>query len=512
MTTAVRRYPERYVDSVLLLAATRSMREANGVTWATAVMATPANLNALAIEGFADPALNDSTAADLVLVIRASTQDQADAALQEGDDALFGARASSGEQAVVTFRTIAKAALALPGADVAIISVPGPFAALEAHKAISAGLHVLLFSDNVTVEEEIALKDHGRAAGRLVMGPGAGTAMLGQCGLGFANVVRHGRIGIVAAAGTGAQEVMSLLDQWGEGVSQVIGVGGRDLSEAVAGRMARLAVQALEQDPNTELIILVSKPPSRDAARAVVAEALHTPLVATLVGWPTGTPIEGPAALASTLEGGASRAMELLGRTPPSNWLQLQQDVANALKGLSPNQTLVRGLYSGGTLCYEALTVLQPLIGGVWSNTPLDKELHVPAPAGSHIALDLGEEEYTQGRPHPMIDPAARLEQLATVADESDVAVILMDIVLGHGSHHDPASELAPPLAALAARPDAPVIVVYVCGTQGDPQGFDRQCQAFRDAGCIVAPTGARAALAAAAIVKRDPSLVLASL
>jgi FdrA protein len=190
----------------------------------------------------------------------------------------------------------------------------------------------------------------------------------------------------------------------------------------------------------------------------------------------------------------------------------LQQDVEQAIRKLAPERTLIRGLYSGGTLCYEALTVLQPLLGGVWSNTPLDKALRVPAPSSSHIALDLGEEEYTQGRPHPMIDPAARLEQLAGVAEESDVAVIVMDVVLGHGSHADPASALVPALSAIASRENAPVIVVYVCGTQGDPQGFDRQCQAFRDAGCLVAPTGARAALAAAAISRRDPSLVLTAL
>ena len=511
MISAVRRYAERYVDSVLLLAATRAMREAPGVTWATAVMATPANLAALGTEGFVDQALDVSTAADLVLAVRGGSASVVETALELGDDALFGARVPS-NVAAVSFRTTGAAAAGLPGANVAIISVPGPFAALEAHKAITAGLHVLLFSDNVSVEEEIALKDHGRATGKLVMGPGAGTAMLGQCGLGFANVVRPGRVGIVAAAGTGAQEVMSLLDRWGEGITQVIGVGGRDLSEAVAGRMARLAVQALEQDPNTELIVLVSKPPSLDVARTVVAEARHTPLVAALVGWPADAALVGPAAVASTLEGGAARAIELLGGAPPTEWLQLQQDVEQEIRKLAPERTLIRGLYSGGTLCYEALTVLQPLLGRVWSNTPLDKALRVPAPSGSHIALDLGEEEYTQGRPHPMIDPAARLEQLAGVAQESDVAVILIDVVLGHGSHPDPASELAPSLSAIAHSENAPVIVVYVCGTQGDPQGFDRQCQAFRDAGCIVAPTGARAALAAAAISRRDPSLVGASL
>ncbi len=507
---SVRVHRDRYVDSVVLLSATRAIKESPGVGFATAVMGTPANLAALRDAGVAAGDVEDVAANDIVMVARADDDAAAAAGLEAGDHILFATRTSGGGGggAAANPATLGAAVGALAGANVAVISVPGGYAALEAHKALSAGLNVLLFSDNVTVEEEVELKDHALAAGRLVMGPGAGTAMLGGCGLGFANVAKRGRIGVVAAAGTGAQEAMALLDRWGEGVTQVIGVGGRDLSEAVAGRSARMAIRAMENDPDTEVILLVSKPPSPDVARAVVAECGSTPLVAALVGVADGTAVPGAEAVSSTLEGGVAHAVRLLGGNPPTQWGTLRADVDGAIAGLSAKRTTVRGLFSGGTLCYEALTLMQPHLGPVWSNTPLDKQFHVPAPAGAHICLDLGEEEYTQGRPHPMIDPEARLELLRALSDEPGIAVVLLDIVLGYGSHDDPAAVLAPACADLAGAADAPRIVVYVLGTDGDPQGLERQRRAFTEAGCVVAPTNARAALAAAAITVRRSDIV----
>ena len=509
MGTAVRRFADRYVDSVLLLGATRAMGEVEGVGWATAVMATPANIEALGADGVTDEALQIAAANDLVLVVRADDDDVAAAALDAGAHVLFGERpaGASVRQEATSHRDLASAIGALPEADVAIISVPGPFAALEAHKALTAGLDVLLFSDNVPVADEIDLKDHAAAVGHLVMGPGAGTAVLGGCGLGFANVVRAGRVGVVAAAGTGAQEVMSLLDRWGEGVTQVIGVGGRDLSAEVDGRMARLAVRALDRDPATDIIVLVSKPPSAAVARSVIAAALDTPVVAALIGLAEDAAVPGAAAHSTTLEGGVVATMRALGGRAPELNGQLRAEVERQLIGLADHRTRLQGLYSGGTLCYEALALLEPWLGPVWSNTPLDKAHRVPAPEGAHVCLDLGEEEYTKGRPHPMIDPEARLEALRALATEPDVAVVLLDVVLGYGSHPDPASLLAPACAELTS-PDGPRVVVYVLGTEGDPQGLERQRDAFARAGCVVAPTGARAALAAAAIARRDPAIV----
>jgi FdrA protein len=506
MSTGIRVQRDRYVDSVELLAATRAMR-LGGVGFATAAMGTPANTAALQERGFEAEDLASATPNDLVLAVRAEDGSLVDEALEQGERALSHSRSTGTVPAEREPRSLHAALDTLGDPNLAVVSVPGSYAALEAHKALAAGLHVLLFSDNVAVDEEIALKEHAASVGRLVMGPGAGTASIGGCGLGFANAVAPGRVGVVAAAGTGAQEVMALLDRWGAGVSHVIGVGGRDLSERVAGRSARMAVRALDRDPGTDVIVLVSKPSSPDVARAVVAAGGETPVIAAVIGQPPGTSVPGAAEASSTLEGAVGHAVGRCGSGPPSDWSDWRSDVASSLVDLGPARSAVRGLFSGGTLCYEALTLLPPWLGDVWSNTPLDDRLRVPAPAGAHICLDLGDEEYTQGRPHPMIDAAARLELLAETGRHDDVAVVLLDVVLGYGAHDDPASVLAPACAAVAG-PQGPRVVVYVLGTDKDPQGLARQRRAFQQAGCLVAPTAARAALAAAAISLRQPEIV----
>jgi FdrA protein len=290
-------------------------------------------------------------------------------------------------------------------------------------------------------------------------------------------------------------------------VSHVIGVGGRDLSGAVAGRAARLAIRALDQDPGTDVILLVSKPPLPAVARSVVSAGGKTPIVAALIGLDPDTSVPGAASVWSTLEAGAAHAVMQRGGSPPSEWSEWSATLARSLAGMDPARTTVRGLFSGGTLCYEALTLLQPRLGEVWSNTPLDDRYCVPAPQAAHICLDLGEEEFTKGRPHPMIDVEARLEPLAEAGASKNVAVVLLDVVLGYGAHEDPASVLAPACAAVTAS-DGPRVVAYILGTDKDPQGLDRQRAAFREAGCLVAPTAARASLAAAAIALRRPEIV----
>jgi FdrA protein len=316
-----------------------------------------------------------------------------------------------------------------------------------------------------------------------------------------------GVVGVVAAAGTGAQEAMSLLDRWGVGVACVIGLGGRDLSAAVEGRTAVQAVESLRHDDRVEAILLVSKPPADAVARAVLAAAAGTRLVAAYVGTTAVFELPPTAQVATTLEGGVLRTLDMVGVARPDVTGSLEADVAAALERLGPGRTLVRGLYSGGTLCYESLTILGALLGDVYSNTPLDKKLAVPAPPDAHVCLDLGEEEYTKGRPHPMIDPEARIELLREQGEDPAVAAILLDVVLGHGAHPDPAGQLAPVCAAIH-RAGGPQVVAYVLGTHGDPQGFDGQRAALRDAGCVVTETAARACFAAAAIAMRQPSVV----
>ena len=505
MTTGVRVFRDTYVDSVIQLAASRAMNELDGVDWAAAAMATPANLRTLAEEGFSTDDLGSAN--DLFLAVRGRDDDVVQDALSAGADSMFATRAAGGGAGPASrvHRTIGRAVRELPGSNVAVVSVPGEYAALEAHEALTAGLDVLLFSDNVSIPDEVELKERAAGLGRLLMGPGAGTAMLGGVGLGFANVVRPGPVGIVAAAGTGAQEAMSLLDRWGVGVSAVIGLGGRDLSDAVGGTMAKAAIASLRADPGTDVIFLVSKPPAERVARAVLATADGFPLVAALVGGAPDAQVGGRQPT-RTLEGGALAVLDLLGVGRPDLVGDLEQRVTQAGESLDAGRTVIRGLFSGGTLCYESLVILGDTVGPVYSNVPLEPSLRVPAPPGSHICLDLGEEEYTVGRPHPMIDPAARLEMLDEQAADSAVAVVLLDVVLGYGSHEDPASELAP--ACARAVQQGVVVVAYVLGTQSDPQDYARQREILQRAGCIVTETAARASLAAAAVALRHPALV----
>jgi FdrA protein len=344
------------------------------------------------------------------------------------------------------------------------------------------------------------------------MGPGAGTGVLGGVGLGFANALRPGPVGVVAAAGTGAQEVMTLVDRWGPGVSRVVGVGGRDLHEEVGARMTRLAVRALEADPATEVLVLVSKPPAPAVARSLLAELGGKPTVAALVGLQEPLPAPRHVRLVSTLEEAAVAAVGLLGASTPRPGEGLAEPVRRAAAELDPHRVAVRGLFSGGTLCYEAMVLLSRQLGRVYSNVPLRPAWATPAAGGAHVCLDLGEEEFTRARPHPMLDPAARVEHIRREADDPTTAVILLDVVLGHGSHPDPASVLAPACADAASRPGGPAVVAYVLGTDADPQGLADQRGRLAEAGCLLAPTGARAALMAAALSRRQPAVAEAGL
>jgi FdrA protein len=500
-----------YRDSLLLLGATRAMQDSEEVSWATAAMATPAVVADLEGRGFPPDSLAGADANALVLAVEADGDPAARQALDRGRAVLFAEagrdRGDAGPGDQPEPRTVGEAARRLPAANVAVVSVPGPYAAIAAHSALTAGLHVLLFSDNVPVSDEVALKRRASTLGRLMMGPGAGTAMLGGVGLGFANAVGTGPVGVVAAAGTGAQEVMTLLDRWGIGVSQVIGVGGRDLSTGVGGLMARDAVRALDADPGTQVILLVSKPPDTDVARTVIGASQGTPVVAACLGMsaPDGTLAGAP--LAATLEGGALRVAEILGRAVPDLGGSPGREAEEAIGRVGAGRTAVRGFFTGGTLCYEAQVILAETLGPVYSNIPLHpglglSELAQAAPAGAHVCLDLGEEEYTQGRPHPMIDPASRREILREQAFGADIAAVLLDVVLGYGSHPDPAGEIAGTCADIVAGGAA--VVCYVLGARGDRQGLDRQRATLAEAGAVVTASAAQAARTAAAIALRS--------
>jgi FdrA protein len=494
------------------MSARRAMRDSDGTGVAAAVMGTQANREDLAREGFTSAELDDVAANDLVLAVEAESDEAAQAALDAAEHALGGADQQESPSTTPggqrRARTIEQGVATLAGANVALISVPADYAVLEAHKALSAGLHVLLFSSGVSVDDEILLKARGRQMGLLVMGPDAGTAMLGGVGLGFANVVDGGPIGVVAAAGTGAQEVMTLLHRWGAGPSHVIGVGGRDTSAAVGGAMTRMALRALRDDDTTAALLMVSKPPAVEVADALLGELPGMPAVAAFIGLEPGA-VSAPRGvrLAVTLEQAVLETLDALGRDRPDPAAGLAAVAERALDGLSDRRRNVRGLFSGGTLCYEAMVLVSRRLGAVHSNTPLRPDWGLPPPDGAHMFLDLGAEEYTQGRPHPMIDPEPRVDALREHGDDPGTAVVLLDVVLGYGAHPNPAAVLAPACAEITARHDCPVVVAYVLGTAGDPQDLAAQRAQLAQAGCVLAPTNARAALLATAIASRRPDI-----
>jgi FdrA protein len=479
---------DRYVDSIKLMAIAGQLREADGVADAKVGIGTPANLEVLAAVGLSLQA----RPTDVMIAVDAADPATADVALDRGEQALTAADApgaSAGGDAVPLPRTIAAANAAAGGTgNVAIVSVPGQYAALEAHRALSEDMHVFLFSDHVSVADELALKRRGRDAGRLVMGPGCGTAMLGGAGLGFCNVVPSGPVGIVAAAGTGAQEASVLLAGAGVGTSEIIGVGGRDLHDDIGAIMFRQGMELLAADERTETLLLVSKPPDRAAVQALAdVDVRGKRVVAAFVGWRSEG--EDPFEIHDTVLGGALAAA---GAGEP-DLLALERSIRRARGGEAHDGGRLLGLFSGGSLAYEAVTLLAPVLGRLGGNAGGGPD---DAP---HAIFDLGEEEYTQGVPHPMVDLETRIGFLTREAAQPGVGCVLLDVVLGHGSHPDPAGGLAPALRALTER--GTVVIAHVCGTALDPQDAGAQERTLTGAGVIVAPTNAAAARLAAIAV-----------
>ena len=502
-----------YRDSGTLMRLARDLAGRPGVLRTAALMATPRNLEQLAAMGLLAE-VPSARPADLLVVVEAGTEVEADAALAAVEALLSRpgspSSAARGNGAAAP-RTLEAALERQPATSLAMISVPGPFAAREARRALRRGLHVFLFSNGVSLEDEVALKEEAAAAGLLVMGPDCGTSIVDGVPIGFANRVRRGPIGLVGASGTGLQEVTTLVHRLGSGVSHALGTGGRDLSDAVGAATTRAALALLARDPSTRVVVLVSKPPSPAVAARVLAEAgaiaaTGRPVVACFLGLDAGSvgPLPAGILLVPTLEAAAWRACEAAGHAvrsdePPD---EPPEDERVDVPDLAPPRRLL-GLFSGGTLAHEALLILRA--GGL----ALRSNLHVDgvlSPDGEgHTILDLGEEEYTRGRPHPMIDPTLRLEAIRRAGADPANAVLLLDVVLGTGSHPDPAGALAGPIrearrAALARGGFLPVIA-SVTGTELDPQDRREQVERLRRAGVHVAKSNAAAARMAARFI-----------
>ena len=506
MIVSTRIKSNSYKDSVALMRIAEKLLSDPAILRATLVMGTPANKDILQEAGLLAAGAAAAAPSDLIVVLE-SREHTAIAAAWGLVNVLLSAAAPAAGAArrEIAARTIAMGRVRLDAANIAQISVPGPYAGAEALKAVKSGLNVFLFSDNVPLAQEREIKLLARRKGLIVMGPDCGTAIIGGVPLGFANVVRRGRIGLVGASGTGLQEVSSQIHRMGEGVSHALGTGSRDVQAGIGGISMMMAFDLLAADEQTRVIGIVSKPPAPGVMRDIVAHAgkAGKPVVLLFLGG--GTPaLPQNVHTAASLYGCAS-ACAALARGADIAATPLAENAAAAAVSRAkhaPGANYLRGLFTGGTFCSEAQLLLQARGMHCWSNAPLDasRALAVAGKSREHTLLDLGEAGYTAGKPHPMIDPSTRIARIAQEAADSQTAVLLLDVVLGYGAHADPAGALHGAITRAKSRRELPVIA-FVCGTEQDPQVRSLQEARLAQAGCIVAASSTEAVQLAAALI-----------
>lgn len=501
----------RYFDSVFLMEVAQRLGEQPGIEQALALMGTEENKRLLLSMGFEAPEIATAGPNDLIIALKGTDASKLQGILKDLD-AWLVRKPSRLSRSVV--HTLDQGLEALPRANLVSISIPGRYVARETRLSLERGLNLFLFSSNVAVEDELALKRYAREHGLIVMGPDCGTALIAGIGLGFANAARRGPIGVIGSMGTGLQEFTCLVHKAGSGISHAIGTGSRDLSDEIGGLSTFTALEALEADPQTEIIALLSKPPGEKTLQKLLKRLNQSkkPLVACFLGireYPR--PGEGRFATARTLDEAATLAVQLATGEPVSfatvEPRRLQPLIADQRAAMAPEQRYLRDIFAGGTFCYEAQQLMRDAGLMVFSNAPLEGmgALSDPWRSQAHTLVDMGAEMFTQGRPHPMIDPALRRERILAEAEDPEVAVLLLDFILGYNASPDPVGDLLGAIrqAKLRARRRGGFlsIVASVCGTEGDPQDLRKQVGLLEEAGVVVLPSNAQAALFARTLV-----------
>jgi len=476
-----------YADSMTLMALSTKINELPGVDRAMIGMGTDMNKEVIREAGMMTPEVEAATTSDMIQIIRAENEEEASRLLDQIEEIRLSDReAKAGE---TTYSNINQAVESQDNSSLVVISVPGQYAADEARKALELGKNVMIFSDNVAVEDELSLKQYAHEKGLLVMGPDCGTAIINGTGLCFANEVNRGPIGIVAASGTGAQELSTQIDHMGSGISQLVGVGGRDLSEEIGGIMMLDGMNMLAGDSNTEVIVLLSKPPADSVAEKVLAAAknINKPVVICFIGDEHSQDEANLTFTHNTLQAAQVAVEKATGNKPEVKPRSF--DVANLGDGRQEQQRFVRGLFCGGTICDEVFYVLKGRLDNVFSNVAKNQSdvLPVGEKSHDHSMIDLGSDEFTRGRPHPMIDPTIRNGRIVEESRDPEVAAILLDFVLGYGSHEDPVG------ASVSAIEEAKNIAqesgrkleffAYVLGTDKDPQNKEEQIAKLKNLG-----------------------------
>ncbi|MBO0469884.1 acyl-CoA synthetase FdrA [Enterococcus sp. DIV0242_7C1] len=506
MSISIKIQPNTYIDSVSLMALSTRANQLTGVDQAIIAMATEMNKEVMKNVGLFTTEIEQAQTSDLVIAVEADNSMDSEELFKEIEQLMTEKKEKGTSRSAEQYTTIETAKKAIPEANLAVISVNGQYAAREARKALANDLHVMMFSDNVSVQEEIQLKDLAHEKGLLMMGPDCGTAIINNVGLCFANKVRKGSIGIVGASGTGSQEISVRIHEFGEGVSQLIGTGGRDLSEAVGGRMMLDAIDALEADPDTKVIVLISKPPAKIVEEKILARVRQStkPVVIWFIG-SEPRPNEEGIYFEKMSKAAALRAVTLAGIDKNSLDVHpLNLPLIDEVRAkLNPEQRYIRGLFTGGTLCDEAMFTAKERFSDVYSNIATDAEhlLHFGEPSQAHTFIDFGADEFTNGKPHPMIDPSNRIARFVEEAVDPAVGVILMDFVLGYGSHADPVGVMVPYMKEAKEKAAAEgrhlEIIGYVLGTDLDKQDINEQVEKLTAIGATYASSSQNAGLLA---------------
>lgn len=493
----------QYYDSVFLMRVAKTLLEEAGVRQCAVLMATDANKERLVEIGFSAPEVVGATPNDLVIGILADDASLIDRLLGEMDTRLTSI---PGVEKLSTYRSIEDANAAYPQSNLVVISVPGAYAAREARTALEQGKHVFLFSDNVPLEQEVELKQLAKARRRLVMGPDCGTSLIGGIGIGFANRVRRGPVGVVGASGTGLQEFTSLVHQAGSGISHAIGTGSHDLSAAVGGITTLMGLDILEADPSTRVIALISKPTNANTLTTLQGrfKSCRKPVIGCLLGQEQPVDCGPNFHQARTIDQAVELSISCLGADSSIGFLpqvSIELDkVERETQSWLAEQRYLRGLFAGGTFCYQAQQVLQSAGIQVYSNSPLDPRYRLENPEESleHTIIDLGDDYFTQGKPHPMIDARERYRRILKEADDPEVAMLLLDFVLGEISSSDPVGDLIEAIREAkrkaARRGGCLTVVASICGTDQDPQDLEKQKFSLREAGVYLLPSSAQAA------------------
>ena len=507
-----------YLDSVFLMTAGKEVKNVNGIRNAVLVMGTELNKSVLEELGALTPEAKAATANSLILsldVEQEGAEEEALAALE----ALINGKSERQSDEEKSYSSLDAALEAEPETNLTVISVAGEFAGEEARKALHRGSHVFLFSDNVPLEEEIELKTYAREHGLLVMGPGCGTSVIGGISIGLMSKVSQGGIGIVAASGSGLQEVAMLADRMGEGISQAIGTGGRDLSREVGGITMLQGIELLRDDPETKVIVLVSKPPHPETSRKIydAVRQIEKPVVIFFLGGDPAEIEDCGAYSAETLEDAADKAVALArGESVPKRafFEEAERELLETAEAerakLAPGQKYLRGLFCGGTHSEEAVLLLNRMVPKLHSNIAFGgaELLHDPKVSEGNSLVDMGDEVFTRGRPHPAIDPSILTDRLLADGTDPETAVILFDLLLGHATHPDPVSTIRDTLIEIRERSRVEgrhlCIVAELCGTEKDPQNTDRQKKAMEELGIHVFYSNSRAAILAGMVTPKE--------